>query len=407
MKVLQVNTVCGTGSVGRIALDLYHVIEEKGSECLIAYGRGNAPDDIKSIKMNSKIDFYGHVMYNFVTGANAFASTHCTKELMKEIDKYNPDIIHLHNIHGFYLNVELFFSYLKKRDKPVIWTLHDCWSFTGHCAYFDYVQCDKWKTGCNHCEQYRSAYPYGLLHDNSVNNYKKKKKAFSGLNQLTIVTPSEWLKNYVKQSFLKDYPIKVIYNGIDLQQFKPVIGNRTYHYYEKDKYIVLGVANMWEPRKGLKYFEQLADMLSEEYKIIIVGLSEKQLKELPPRIVGVSKTKNVKELAQLYSVANVYVNTTLEDNFPTTNIEALACGIPVITFATGGSVESVDEECGMIVPKGDIVKLKSAIEHVCNNSSYTEKCLKKSKQYNKDDRFEEYMNLYKKVYEEKWNDKQS
>lgn len=401
MKVLQVNTVCGTGSVGRIALDLYHLIEKKGDECMIAYGRGNAKDDIKSIKVNSKLDFYGHVMYNFVTGANGFASTQCTKELIKQIDSYNPDIIHLHNIHGFYLNIEVFFKYLKKIDKPVVWTLHDCWSFTGHCAYFDYVGCDKWKTECNHCEQYQSAYPYGLLHDNSVNNYRKKKELFNGLNHLTIVTPSKWLKNYVKESFLKDYPVEVIYNGIDLNQFKPVKGNLTVQYANEHKKIVLGVANMWEPRKGLKYFEQLSEMLADEYKIILVGLSEKQISKVNSKITGITRTNNVKELAELYSMAAVYVNATLEDNFPTTNIEALACGTPVITFATGGSIESVDEECGMIVPKGNIHKLKDAIEQVCNHPNDYIKCLEKSKKYNKDDRFEEYINLYKKVYEEK------
>jgi glycosyltransferase involved in cell wall biosynthesis len=404
VKVLQVNTVCGRGSVGRIALDLYHVIEEKGNECLIVYGRGDAPADIKSVKVNSKMDFYGHVMYNFVTGANGFASTNCTKQLIKEIDAYAPDIIHLHNIHGFYLNVDIFFQYLKKINRPVVWTLHDCWSFTGHCAYFDYVECDKWKTGCNHCVQYRSAYPYGLLHDNSENNYKKKKVAFNGLNNLTIVTPSNWLKNYVKQSYLKEYPVEVIYNGIDLNQFKPVEGDLTLQYKEKNKKVILGVANMWEPRKGLKFFEQLADMLSDEYKIILVGLSEKQISKINPKITGITRTNNVNELAQLYSLADVYVNATLEDNFPTTNIEALACNTPVITFATGGSVESVDEECGVIVPKGDIDGLKTAIEQVCTHPDHYSKCIEKSRKYNKDDRFEEYINLYKKAYEENINE---
>lgn len=401
MKILQVNTVCGTGSVGRIALDLYHVIEEKGSECLIAYGRGSAPNNIHCINVNSKLDFYSHVLYQFTTGANGFASVGSTKKLIKEIDKFNPDIIHLHNLHGFYLNIEIFFTYLKKINKPVVWTLHDCWSFTGHCAYFDYVQCDKWKTGCHHCEQYKSAYPYGLLHDNSVYNYKKKKELFNGLSNLTIVTPCNWLKNYVKQSFLKDYPVKVIYNGIDLEQFKPVEGELTKQYGYANQHVILGVANMWEARKGLKYFIQLAELLSEEYRIILVGLSEKQKRELPSNIIGITRTQNVNELAQLYSLSSVYVNATLEDNFPTTNIEALACNTPVITFATGGSVESVDEECGKVVPKGDVMQLQEAIEYICTHQKEYDKCLEKSKKYNKNDRFEEYMDLYRKVYEDK------
>ncbi|MBA4686742.1 MAG: glycosyltransferase [Candidatus Galacturonibacter soehngenii] len=401
MKILQVNTVCGSGSVGRIATDLYQVIEQSGNECMIAYGRGSAPANIKSIKVNSKIDFYNHVLFQFATGANGFASTKSTKKLIKEIEQFNPDIIHLHNVHGFYLNIELFFLYLKQRNKPVVWTLHDCWSFTGHCAYFDYVQCDKWKTGCHHCEQYKSAYPYGLLHDNSLFNYKKKKELFNGVQNMTIVTPSYWLKDYVAQSFLKTYPVEVIYNGIDLQQFKPVKGELTKKYSFDSKHVILGVANMWEARKGLKYFIELSNLLSEEYQIILVGLNTKQMKELPSNIVGITRTQNVNELAQLYSLASVYVNATLEDNFPTTNLEALSCNTPVITFATGGSVESVDEECGMVVPKGDINLLKEAIELVCQHPEKYDKCIEKAKKYNKNDRFEEYMNLYRKVYEDK------
>ncbi|WP_099469142.1 glycosyltransferase [Konateibacter massiliensis] len=400
MKILQVNTVCGTGSVGRIALDLYNVIENSGNECRIAYGRGSAPDGIKTVHVNSKLDFYSHVLYQFATGAHGFASTDSTKKLVEEIDKFSPDIIHLHNVHGFYLNIEIFFEYLKRLDKPVIWTLHDCWSFTGHCAYFDYVQCDKWKTGCHHCEQYKSAYPYGLLHDNSVYNYKRKKELFGGLNNMTIVTPSRWLENYVNQSFLKDYPVEVIYNGIDLEQFKPIEGELTKQY-DNGQHIILGVANMWEARKGLKYFIELAKRLPKDYRIMLVGLSEKQKKELPANITGITRTQNVNELAQLYSLASVYVNATLEDNFPTTNLEALACGTPVITFATGGSVESVDEECGRVVPKGDIDELCEAIEYVCTHREEFGKCLEKAQKYNKNDRFEEYMDLYRKVYEDK------
>lgn len=400
MKVLQVNTVCGTGSVGRIALDLYRVIEEKGSECLIAYGRGSAPERINTIKVNSKFDFYSHVLYQFVTGANGFASVRSTKKLIQKIDQYNPDIIHLHNIHGFYLNIELFFSYLKKVDKPVIWTLHDCWSFTGHCAYFDYAQCDKWKTGCYDCKQYKNAYPYGLLHDNSVYNYKKKKEIFNGLNNLTIVTPSKWLKEYVKQSFLKNYPVQVIYNGIDLSQFKPSKGELTKRFKKDGKHVILGVANRWEPRKGFKYFVDLAAMLSEQYQIILVGLNDKQKKLLPSNIIGITRTNHVNELAQLYTLASVYVNATVEDNFPTTNIEALACNTPVITFATGGSVESVEKESGLVVPKGDITKLKEAVEYICNHQGEYSNLTDKAEKYNKNDRFQEYIDLYQKVYED-------
>lgn len=399
MKILQVNTVCKSGSVGRIALDLYSIIEANGDECVIAYGRGAAPEGIRTIHVNTRMDFYSHAAYSLLTGAHGLASSGATQRLIEKIEEYNPDIIHLHNIHGFYMNIKIFFDYLKKADKPVIWTLHDCWSFTGHCAYFDYAECGKWKDGCNRCIQYRNSYPYGVFHDNSVNNYNIKKEVFTSVKNLTIVTPSRWLKDYVKKSFLKEYETRVIYNGIDLSKFKPFTGGIEDKYNKDNKKIILGAANMWEARKGLTYFEQLSEILTDDYRIILVGLNRAQLKKLNPKITGIERTESVFELAKLYSLADVYVNATLEDNFPTTNIEALACDTPVITFATGGSVESIDDSCGIIVAKKDVEGLKRAVMDICENKGKYNGCLAKSRQFDKNDRFKEYIDLYESVYE--------
>ena len=399
MKVLQINTVCGSGSVGRITVDIVHALEAAGDEGMIAFGRRQAPEGVKTWKFGTNLDMGVHVLHTFFKGEHGFASSKQTARLIEKIKEYDPDIIHLHNIHGFYLDVEQLFRYLKQAGKPVVWTLHDCWSFTGHCAHFDYIGCMKWKTGCGSCPQYKNVYPYALFKDNSAGNYKRKKDAFTGVPDLTVVTPSRWLAGYVRESYLGEYPVQVIPNGIALDRFRPVDGGLRKRLGFENKYILLGVASMWEERKGYAYFEQLADRLDDSYQIILIGLSKRKLKTLHPRIHGVMRTNSMEELAEYYSMADAYVNTTLEDTFPTTNLEALACGTPVITFATGGSVESVDASCGKIVPKGDIEALIQAIEELRGEPDKKEACLRRAAGYDKDDRFQDYLKLYRSLLE--------
>ncbi len=390
MKIAQINTVCGNGSVGRITVDIYHALEAAGHEGKIYYGRRTAPENVETEKIGSNLDMGIHVLSTFFTGTHGFQSAGQTEKLIEHLKAYNPDLIHIHNIHGFYLNVERLFAYFKTCGKPIVWTLHDCWSFTGHCAYFDFVGCDKWKTECEKCPQYRNSYPYALFKDGSQVNYARKKAAFQGVPNLTIVTPSKWLGELVKESYLKEYPVKVIPNGIDLEKFVPQ------KHEKRDKHLILGVANVWDQRKGLDYFKQLHGMLDpEKYEIAVVGVSKKQIAELPKGMIGIEHTKNVEELMELYSQASVFANPTLEDNFPTTNLEALACGTPVVTFATGGSVESVDETCGRIVPQKDVNALKEAIIDICENvENMREACRKRALDYDKYDRFGEYLTLY-------------
>ena len=331
-----------------------------------------------------------HVLSTFFTGTHGFNSHAQTKQLIESLKAYDPDLIHMHNIHGFYLDVEELFAYLKTCGKPVVWTLHDCWSFTGHCAYFDYVACDKWKTGCEKCPQFRNSYPYALFKDRSKINYARKKAAFQGVKGLTIVTPSKWLGDLVKESYLQEYPVKVIPNGIDLDKFVPQETKK------RDKHLILGVANVWDRRKGLEYFKELHGMLDpEKYEIAVVGVNKKQIKELPQGMIGIEHTQNVEELMELYSQASVFANPTLEDNFPTTNLEALACGTPVVTFATGGSVESIDETCGRIVPQKDVKALYEAVTELCENVEQMRgACRERALLYNKYNRFGEYLDLY-------------
>lgn len=392
MKVLQINSVCSYGSTGRIAVDLAKVLKAEGHECLIAYGRGEAPLDMNSYKICSKWDNYIHVAGTRFTDRHGFFTTRATRKLIERIKTYNPDVIHLHNIHGYYLHIGILFDYLKNSNKPVVWTLHDCWAFTGHCAYFDYVGCEKWKKGCFACSQTKK-YPAGRLIDSSRWNYQKKKELFNAVENITLVTPSHWLGGLVKKSFLQKYPVKVIPNGIDLDIFKPTTGDFRKKRGLENQFMILGVASIWDRRKGLDTFLELAKMLNDDEVIVLVGLTKNQRKDLPKNIIGITRTSDVKELAEIYTVSDVFVNPTLEDNFPTTNLEALACGTTVITFDTGGSAESINEKTGMVVEKGNLEALMKAIQN-SKKKLTLKNFVDQANRYNKKYRFQEYIMIY-------------
>ena len=334
-RILFINSVC-YGSTGRICLDLYKLAEENGYECCIAYGRGEAPNGYKTIKIGNEFDVYAHVAKTRLFDEHGFGSKKATTLFLKQIELYKPDIIHLHNIHGYYINIELLFIYLKQhKEIKVIWTLHDCWTFTGHCSNFIYSQCDKWENECYKCPEIRS-YPQNIIYSNVSLNFKRKKQLFTNLENLILVTPSVWLNNLIKKSFLKNYESLVIHNGIDLSTFR-IKKNRI----QSNKLIILGVANVWNQRKGLDTFLELSRENVENLQIVLVGLTKKQMKNLPSNVIGIGKTNNIEELVDLYNRADVLFNPTLEDNYPTVNLEAQACGTPVITFDAGGAKETL------------------------------------------------------------------
>ncbi len=416
MKILQVNTVIRGSSVGRIMADLYEVIKESGNEARVAVGREPFPEGYEGVLIGNKGDFYRHVMKNFFQGESGFGSEAVTKNFLAWVDREKPDLIHLHNIHGFYIQTELLFSYIKKKKIPVVWTLHDCWSFTGHCAYYDFAACDKWKTGCNNCIHHAKVYPYALFKDNSVDAYARKRKAFCGVENLTIVTPSRWLKGQVEQSFLKEYPVRVIPNGIDLEVFSPggkIRGNGAQRNGAREDgaqgncapKIVLGVANIWEFRKGLAYFENLARDLPDGYRVRLIGVNKKQKKELSKKygekLIAEERTSGAEELAEAYRNAAVYVNATLEDNFPTTNLEALACGTPVVTYATGGSGEAVSEDTGIVVQRGNYDALKEAVVRAADGAFDPEACRRRALEFDKNIRYQEYLKLYREILDKR------
>lgn len=400
MRVLQITAYSGWGCTGRIAVGIHNALVAEGHESQIAWGRKNtAPENLPTIKIGNKLDQQIHGLYTRVTDKCGFGSKRVTRDFLKQIDDYKPDLIQLHILHGYYINLELLFKYIEERNIPTVWTFHDCWAFTGHCPYFDLVGCEKWKTGCSECPQ-KAHHPTSWVLDNSKWNWEKKKELFTSVNNMTIVTPSEWLAGLVKQSFLKECKVEVINNGINLNNFKPQTSEIRDKYNLGDSILVLGVSSTWAASKGLDDFIRVSRALPSNYKIILVGVSAKQKEGLPQNIVGIERTDNIRELAALYSEANVFVNPTYEDNFPTTNIEALACGTPVIAYRTGGAREAAGNVCGKIIEKGNVPELVAYLKNKEWEKFSADSCVKYSKQYDEKKCFAKYVGLYQRILEE-------
>ena len=395
-KLVQINVASNRGSTGKIAENIGITAINAGWESYIVHSARYQGDTKSNDILSSNLfaEFF-HYLVSFLFDAHGRASYLSTLKILKQIKRINPDIVHLHNIHGYYLNYGLLFKNLNKLKIPVVWTLHDCWPFTGHCAYFDRVGCDKWESYCHHCPQ-SDTYPYSMQ-DFSKRNYKHKRSVFTKFDNLTIVPVSNWLSNLVEKSFLSKYPRLVIHNGIDLNVFKPTRSELLSNYRLNNKKVVLGVADGFGTRKGLSDFIQLSRMLNNNYQIILIGVSESEKSNLPKNIIALSRTSNQQELVKYYSIADVYVNPTYEDNFPTTNIEALACGTPVITYNTGGSPEAIDDFTGIVVVKGDIHALYEAVVGLCERKSSDQAllCRKRAiEYYDMNMRFRDYLELY-------------
>ena len=364
MKYLLINSVCGIKSTGRICTDIAYELESKGHEVRIAYARENVPAKFKkyAVKIGSNLNCTIDAMISRVLDNQGLNSRRATKRFLKWADSYNPDVLWLHNIHGYYINYPLLFDWIKSRpNMKVKWTLHDCWAFTGHCSYFSAVKCNKWKIECSNCPQ-KKEYPTSFFFDRSKRNFFKKRDAFCGVQNLKLITPSKWMASLIKESILKEYEVKVHYNTVDNNIFKYRESDFRQKNGLENKRIILGVASPWSKRKGLGDFIELSNLLDERYVIVLVGLNDKQIASIPTNIIGIKKTNNAIELAEIYSVADVFVNPTYEDNYPTTNLEANACGTVTITYDTGGSVESVENS--NVIPQGDVKALAKRIEEI-------------------------------------------
>lgn len=394
MNVMEINA-CNFGSTGNIMLQIAEKARTAGHTVFTVCpdSRDNRKKQVAGqMLIGSRLSRNFHRVGAMITGREGMFSRSATAALIRQMKKREISLIHLHNLHGWYINLPMLFGYIKKNNVRVIWTLHDCWSFTGHCPHFELCGCDKWQSGCSDCLQYRD-YPQSYV-DNSRLIYNKKKIIFTGVRDLTIVTPSAWLAELVKKSFLKEYPVKVINNGIDLTVFKPTESDFRQKYGLEGKKIALGVSFGWGERKGLDVFCDLAARLDDSYKIVLVGTDEETDKLLPENVLSIHRTQNPKELAEIYSASDVFVNPTREDNFPTVNLEALACGTPVVTFRTGGSPECIDETCGSVVDKNDVDGMEKEIRNICENNIFAEaNCVKRASLFDKEAKFEEYVSL--------------
>lgn len=416
-------------------VDLAKTYMRQGHQCILAYGRGKVSGDVKRLLEKefpgqcvfyriggrfAKINNTMHGLESRLLDNHGFSSRTTTEQFITWLWHQKPDVIHLHNLHGYYMNIEMLFRYIKRTHIKVLWTLHDCWSFTGHCSHFGYEGCRKWKLGCYRCPQ-KKEYPASFCMDASAKNYAKKKQIFTGVKDMTIITPSEWLKHQVEQSFFREYPVDVIANGVDQTVFCP---KREEKHKEKKhmemrhhKYCILGVASVWTQRKGLKYFASLAKRLPGDYDIVLIGFNRKQLDMLEQKkqadvylkkITGIPRTENMLELADYYRNADVFVNLTLEDTFPTTNLEALACGTPIVTFDAGGSPEAVCDaggcvhktmqNCGAVVAKGNVKQLCLAVRTICEMSDEKKTqmrlcCVSRAQDYKMQERYKDYLKL--------------
>lgn len=392
----MINSVCGVKSTGRICTDLAKELEKNGHEVKIAYGREKVPLEYQkyAIRIGNDLDVKIHGLQSRLFDMAGFGSKKVTQKFIEWIKKYNPDVIHLHNLHGYYINIEILFQYLKKDFKgKIIWTLHDCWAFTGHTPYCDSINCQRWELGCYSCPLLKE-YPKSYI-DNSMKNWKKKKKIFQGTSNLTIITPSKWLKELTEKSFLGEYEVKLINNGIDIEQFYPIESNFKKNNKIDDKYMLLSVATSWDDMKGYSDFIKLSEKLNDKYKIVLVGLNKNQMIKLPKDIIGIEKTSSIKELVEIYSDADLYLNLSYCENYPTVNLEAIACGSLVLTYMSGGSTEIIEQYGGILVEKGNL-------EAVVREIKFMKKGGNKSKSidrtlFDKKKVTLEYLDLYKKI----------
>ncbi|ADQ79110.1 glycosyl transferase group 1 [Paludibacter propionicigenes WB4] len=399
-KLLQINSDANSCSTGRIAEQIGQFAISNGWESYIAYGRDKNSSKSHLIRIGNAWDLIFHGVQTRLFDRHGIGSKRATKNLIKQIKKIEPTIIHLHNLHGYYLNIEILFNYLSCAGIPVVWTLHDCWSFTGHCTYFDSIACSKWRTQCYKCPQINE-YPASFFVDRSEKNFQLKKKLFNSIPTLKLVSVSNWLEHVLKKSFMSDIPSVIIHNGIDTSLFKPIEERTIKDRYElNNSFILLGVASIWSARKGLNEFIELSKNVDCNTKIILIGLNKKQIKALPTNIIGLQRTESISELAEFYSVADLVLNLSSEESFGLTTVEGFACGTPGIVYNCTASPELITPETGLIVEKGNLVQLVAAIEQIKikGKAFYSENCLERAQKfYNNQKQFNEYILLYEKL----------
>lgn len=400
--VLRVNT-----STGRIMQEIGELAMQHGWRSCIAYSKGR--DGIKScqsevIPVGNKWSTIWHGLETRLFDRHGLASNEATRLFVKQIQELKPDVIHIHNIHGYFLNYQILFDFLAQSNIPVVWTVHDCWLYTGHCYYYSYAGCNKWQTGCGHCPQ-KKEFPASWLIDRSHQNYEDKKQAFTSLplDQLTIVPVSEWIREEMQHSFFRNNQFHVIHNGINTNIFNIYNPEQVKQKYGLNgKHILLGVASIWSREKGFDDCIQMADFLHPDEMLVLVGVRPEQQKKLKKNMLGIPRTENIHQLAELYAAADAFINPTWQDNYPTVNLEAIACGTPVVTYRTGGSIEAITDQTGFIVPQGNVKEMLETARLISQRGKayYQQPCRTYAlENFRKEDRYQDYLDLYDKLTE--------
>lgn len=406
-KLLQINPVVRIStSTGRIMQEIGELAMQNGWESYIAYGfgrDGHKPCSSQLIPVGNTWDVRWHGVMTRLFDRHGLASKRATRQFVEQIKQIDPDIIHIHNIHGYFLNYQILFDYLASCGKPVIWTVHDCWLYTGHCYYYSYEQCNRWERHCKQCPQ-RQKFPASYLYDRSATNFDDKRKAFTSIAKtlFRIVPVSNWIRKEMSRSFLKDYDFQVIHNGIDTSVFqpRPVEAVKQKYGLTDKRHILLGVASIWSDEKGLSDFISLAERISEEEIIVLVGVDDRLKKRLPETVRAISRTENIEQLSELYSAATAFINPTWQDNYPTVNMEAIACGTPVITYRTGGSIETITPDTGRVVEQGDVAGLLHAVRDIeqIGKAYFTPLCRNFAlANFRKEERYADYLRLYEEM----------
>jgi putative colanic acid biosynthesis glycosyltransferase len=399
IKILQINSV-NFGSTGSIIRNITKAAEEHGYVTYFAYADSRSNRNINinnNILIGNVLERNLHLQLSNYTGYNGCFSISGTKKFLKKIGEIKPDVIHLHNLHNCYINLKMLFNYIKEKDIPVVWTLHDCWAFTGQCPHFSMVKCDRWKTGCFDCPQYKE-YPSSKV-DRTKKMYSLKKEWFTGVKNLTIITPSKWLADKVKESYLGIYPVQIVNNGIDLSLFQYTESNFRERYGINNKKMLLGVASTWNTSKGLDIFIELSKRLNENFVIVLVGLSVDQIKTLPHNIIGLTKTKTPKQLSEIYSAADWFVNPSRQETMGLVTIESLACGTPAIVSNLTAVPEIVDSSSGIIVENCDSTSFYEVISNInnLNQNISKEKCIERAQRYDMYVKYKEYIDIFKRI----------
>lgn len=405
MKVLQINGVAKSGSTGKIVSGIATALRDRGHVALVAYS-GNKENvaDSHYYKIGSRMHTKWHQLLAYAFGDAGFHSSSETKKLIRYIKKEKPDLIHLHNIYSFYLNVDMLLSYLAESNIPVVWTVHDCWALTGKCTHFIFTGCQKWQQECRACPLKRD-YPASLLLDRTTDLYRRKKKLYAGLaGKMTMVCVSNWVKSIVDQSLLKDFPNTVIYNGVDPQVFHPVQTQELRKAYDlEQKFVVLGVSNGWGKNKGFQDFLELAKLVDESVQIVLIGLSPEQIAMLPDNILGLPKTRDARELNLWYNAADVFVSFSKAETMGMVVAEAMSCGTPAVVMPTTASPELVDDATGFVNESATPAECCRHVRHIqqLGKQHYAENCIIRADAlFSNEKNYAKYVDLYEKIWKE-------